>query len=95
MKQCKCGNDRFYASQRVYTEVIIDGYGNWQENLKAYDAEEPYGPCTCTRCHMEYNDVCDIPEVAEPEVVKAEAKKQSIKSSMWVRIAKKNTSIRR
>ena len=27
--RCKCGNDKFYAHQQVYLEVIVDGGGEF------------------------------------------------------------------
>ena len=46
--RCKCGNDKFYAHQRVYLEVIVDENGEFHSNLEdiaaaIYDSDRPYG----------------------------------------------------
>ena len=58
--RCKCGNDKFYAHQQVYLEVIVDGSGVFHSNHEdvaaaIYDSERPYGPYTCTKCNAEYD----------------------------------------
>ena len=56
----RCGNDKFYAHQQVYLEVIVDQSGEFHSNLDditaaIYDSERPYGPYTCTKCEAEYD----------------------------------------
>lgn len=58
--RCKCGNNRFYAHQRVYLEVIVDENGEFHSNLEdiaaaIYDSDRPYGQYTCTKCNAEYD----------------------------------------
>ena len=58
--RCKCGNDKFYAHQRVYLEVIVDESGEFHSNLEdiaaaIYDSDRPYGQYTCTKCNAEYD----------------------------------------
>lgn len=62
--RCKCGNDKFYAHQQVYLEVIVDGSGVFHSNHEdvaaaIYDSERPYGPYICTQCEAEYVELTD------------------------------------
>lgn len=62
--RCKCGNDKFYAHQRVYLEVIVDESGEFHSNLEdiaaaIYDSDRPYGQYTCTKCNAEYDSLTD------------------------------------
>lgn len=61
--ECKCGHNRFYAHQLCRVDVIVDEDGNWESNtgkdntIVVYDAENPYGPFTCTKCGEEYEEI--------------------------------------
>lgn len=62
--RCKCGNDKFYAHQRVYLEVIVGESGEFHNNHEdvaaaIYDSEQPYGPYTCTKCNAEYDSLTE------------------------------------
>ncbi len=60
---CKCGNDKFNGRQLCRVDVIVDEDGNWHSNtgkndtIIVYDAENPYGPFTCTKCGKEYGEL--------------------------------------
>ena len=62
--RCKCGNDKFYAHQLVYLEVIVDENGEFHSNLEdiaaaIYDSDRPYGQYTCTKCNAGYNSLTE------------------------------------
>lgn len=65
MKCVRCGNDRFFADQVCYHEVITDEHGNFEENYTGthadgiYDAESPHGPFQCTKCKAFYEKLED------------------------------------
>ena len=65
MKCSRCGNDRFYADQVCYHEVIVDEWGDFEKhNTQAYengiyDAENPHGPFICTNCGAGYRRLED------------------------------------
>ena len=59
---CECGNKEFYAHQLCRMDIICDEDGNWVKNTPndqscVYDAENPYGPFTCTKCRKEYGEL--------------------------------------
>lgn len=68
MRKCTCGNDKFYAHQACYLDVIVDGDNHFEDNAmktaeeSVYESDDPYGPYTCTKCGKEYDEVEDIPE---------------------------------
>ena len=45
--KCKCGNNEFFAHQKVYTDIIVDEDGNFKYNstksdeVKIYECEIP------------------------------------------------------
>lgn len=54
----KCGGTTFYASQRVYISVLVDGEGTFVDNVpdvveSISCAENPYGPFTCKVCGVD------------------------------------------
>ncbi len=60
--RCSCGNTEFNAHQVCRMDVVIDGFGNWLENRPndqsaCYDADNPHGPFTCTKCKKEYEEL--------------------------------------
>lgn len=57
---CSCGNNRFFARQEVYYDVVVDGNNIFNRNIGCEDAETPYGPYTCTRCGKEYDDLDEL-----------------------------------
>ena len=61
-KKCRCGNDQFIAHQIARHDIIVNANGNYQKDLGVYDAEDPYGPFTCTKCGSEYNELHDLGE---------------------------------
>lgn len=60
--KCKCGNDKFYATQRVYMDVIVDETGEFIEDAgdtaeeSISQSEAPYGTFVCTKCGECYED---------------------------------------
>lgn len=58
MSKCtKCGNGRFYASQRCYHDIVVDANGEWIEDIAISDAEKPYGPYICTECDESFEEL--------------------------------------
>jgi len=61
--KCDCGNDKFFAHQILRVDVVVNENGQWYEYAKEnleyciYDAEQPYGPFTCTKCGKEYENI--------------------------------------
>lgn len=61
MITCKCGCESFNAHQRLYVDIVVDRNANFLKNQNnsiessIYEAEDPYGPFTCTRCGAEYD----------------------------------------
>lgn len=51
---CTCGNNRFFARQQLWADIIVDGNGIYEETVEITDSETPYGPFVCTRCRKEY-----------------------------------------
>ena len=56
---CECGNDRFFAHQVQYYDVIVHGDNYWTEDVECYEANDPYGPYTCTKCGKVYAELED------------------------------------
>ena len=60
---CVCGNNRYFAHQKIRADVITDENGNFYSNAKdilessVYDSEKPYGPFVCTKCGKEYDEL--------------------------------------
>ena len=40
--------------------MAVNPYGAYQEDLGVYDAEDPYGPFTCTQCGAEYGELDEL-----------------------------------
>lgn len=59
-RKCRCGNERFYAHQVTRHDVVVDPGGAYQRDIGVYDAEEPYGPFTCTQCEAVYDELSEI-----------------------------------
>lgn len=58
--KCKyCGGKLFGASMTEYHDAVVDGNGNWQEDLGCRDSDHAYGPFTCQGCGAEYKELCD------------------------------------
>ena len=55
--KCECGNNEFYAHQRVYHDIKVDGNGMFLDDLGSYDSDSPYGPFTCTKCDRDYAEL--------------------------------------
>lgn len=59
--KCKCGNDKFYASQVAYIDIVVDENGTFLDNRymtadeSIYEVDSPYGPFVCTKCGAEYD----------------------------------------
>ena len=60
--KCKyCQSERFYAHQLCRLDVIVDGSGDFLENVHEdvrndiYDSEKPYGPFQCCGCGAEFD----------------------------------------
>lgn len=60
--KCKCGNGYFYAHQLCRHDIIMDGDGNFEQNIEIYDSERPYGTFTCTSCGANYEELSEIPD---------------------------------
>lgn len=65
--RCVCGCSNFYARQRLYVDVVVDGNNNFlgngvDDNLShsISESERPYGPYTCIRCGREYDELHDL-----------------------------------
>lgn len=64
--KCKCGNDRFYTTQKLYVDVITDEYGNCIENRNGdiensiVDSNFADSEYTCTECGRVY-ETLNIP----------------------------------
>jgi ribosomal protein S27E len=56
---CK-NTKRFIGHQRLYTDVIVDSSGQWigdpYDKIEIYEAENPYGPWTCTECGKVFDE---------------------------------------
>ena len=50
-----CGNDKFYAHQKVLMDVVVDNDLDYISDGEVYEAERPYGPFTCTLCRTEFD----------------------------------------
>ena len=63
MKCPICGNSEFAAHQQCYLDVIVDENNSFLRNAEEtadasiYEASEPYGPYTCTKCGYEFDEV--------------------------------------
>lgn len=63
MKCSVCGNNLFFAHQLVRMDILCDGDGTFVSNINEnpaadiYDAENPYGPFTCSICGAEYDEL--------------------------------------
>lgn len=70
----RCGCSRFTGNQNVSMEVIVDGSGEWLENIEGgiYESERPFGPFVCRECRTCYDNL-PIP-VSEDEVASKIAK---------------------
>lgn len=62
--KCKvCGKDRFIGHQMVRADVLVDGSGEYCDDLPGglsahiYDHGNPYGPFTCISCGAEYEEL--------------------------------------
>ena len=55
--KCECGNNKFYAHQRCYHDVIVDGNNFFEEDVSISVAETPYGTYTCTECGKQYEEL--------------------------------------
>lgn len=55
--KCVCGNDRFFAHQVCYHDVIVDDNNLFEEDDGIYYCMTPYGPYTCTECGREYDEL--------------------------------------
>lgn len=67
--KCKfCGGNRFYAKQKVFLDVIVDGNNNWIKNDRnGGESEDPYGDYTCVKCGAEYATLNEgEPEISGP-----------------------------
>lgn len=60
--ECKCcKNNRFIGRQIIRSDVLVDKFGQFVDNLPGgleahiYDSEYPYGPFVCTKCGAEYD----------------------------------------
>lgn len=60
--KCKfCGSELFHAHQECRKDVIVDGNGNYVDDLyglmgdSVYDSNPCYGPFTCVNCGAEYD----------------------------------------
>lgn len=63
IRRCRrCKSERFIASQKVYMDVIVDGNGFYEDDLEVKDAENPYGPYTCSVCGAEYESLEELPQ---------------------------------
>ncbi len=72
--KCKfCGSEEFVAHQVVHMDVLVDGDGNFIDNLSGgaaniYASEKPFGPFTCSRCGAEYDEANGEWEVTEAPI---------------------------
>lgn len=58
--KCECGGNRFYASQRIVTGIIVDEKGNFMcDDIDAEVTawERPFGPYECVKCGKEYETI--------------------------------------
>ena len=60
IKRCVCGNTRFIAHQVCYNHVIVDNDNYFVRNIDIGEAENPYGPYTCTVCGAEYEELDEL-----------------------------------
>lgn len=67
MKACVCGNQEFFATQRVYETCKVTEENDWIETLSTDEADKPYGPYVCTKCNREYDELSDLPETDEED----------------------------
>lgn len=62
-KQCKCGSKEFYATQRIYVEVVVDNDGNFIRNAKGTiedsieDADRITGSLICIKCDEYFKEI--------------------------------------
>ena len=63
MRKCPiCGCPEFLAHQIVRVDVVVNGDGDFIENVPGgvYDAEKPYGPFTCCSCGWTFSELSDL-----------------------------------
>lgn len=67
MRRCKkCGCPEFFAHQRIYTNIIVDGDNHFLSNISSdgsnsvYDSDDPYGQYECKICGAEYDDLEEL-----------------------------------
>ena len=71
--KCQCGNDKFFALQRVtmLAAVLVDENGVYKDEAEmsdhpdsdsCVDYEKPEGPFICTECGLRYEELCDDAE---------------------------------
>ena len=59
-RKCSCGNDKFAAHQRCYHDVIVNSRNSFDEDLRIYESEHPYGPYTCMVCGTQYEELDEL-----------------------------------
>lgn len=55
--KCKCGSNRFTAHQICHHDVIVDGDGQYTEDVLVYHGGKPFGPFTCFICGSVYEEL--------------------------------------
>jgi len=56
---CICGGNSFVARQVCRHDIVVNDSNRFIVVLgqDIYDAEDPYGPYTCLKCEMVYDDL--------------------------------------
>lgn len=63
---CHCNNKEFFAHQKCFVDVVVDGNNNFLKNKyenfeqSVYESEKPYGQYTCSNCGEEFNELKDL-----------------------------------
>jgi hypothetical protein len=78
IRKCRCGNDRFAARQLARHDIIVNALGGYIEDKGAYDAEQPYGPFTCTVCDTVYEELEELERINEKPVPESNTDIQKI-----------------
>jgi len=70
---CICGGNSFVARQICRHDIVVDdsnmfieACGAAAEGQDIYDAEDPYGPYTCLKCEMVYDDLPHYKPINKP-----------------------------
>ena len=61
IRACKCGCNRFTASQKCFRFVVVDENNDCLDEGNVYDSEEPFGAYYCSWCSRTYESLDELP----------------------------------